>query len=226
MLINLVARDHRDTNAAAIIARLNQAAATVPGITLALLPVQDLTIDTSVTAAQYQFSLQASDSATLSEWTPKLAARLAALPALSGVANDLQDAGSSLFVTLDRATAGRYGVTPATIDNALYDAFGQRIVSTIFTQASQYRVILEAEPRLAIGPGRARQHLPPVLDRHQRPGPALGRRHRHGTKGPAADQPYRPIRRRDDLVQRRAGSRAGRGRFGHPFGDRGGGSAG
>ena len=152
MLINLAARDQRAASATAIIARLEQSAATIPGISLALQPVQDLTIDTSVAAAQYQFALQASDAAALSEWTPKLVASLAALPALAGVSGNLQDAGTSLFVTLDRATAGRYGVTPATLDNALYDAFGQRIVSTIFTQSNQYRVILEAEPRLAIGP--------------------------------------------------------------------------
>jgi len=150
--INLVAQDARDSKATAIIERLNQRAATVPGITLALQPVQDLTIDTSVTAAQYQFSLQASDPAALGVWVPRIVSRLQQLPTLSGVTSSRQDAGSSLFVTLDRATAGRYGVTPATLDNALYDAFGQRIVSTIFTQASQYRVILEAEPSLAIGP--------------------------------------------------------------------------
>ena len=158
LLINLAPRDGRSDNAATIIARLEQEAAAIPGIALALQPVQDLTIDTSVTAAQYQFSLQATDSAALSEWTPQLVARLAALPALAGVSSDLQDAGSSLFVTLDRAKAGRFGVTPATLDNALYDAFGQRIVSTIFTQANQYRVILEAEPHLAIGPA-ALEHI-------------------------------------------------------------------
>ena len=111
--------------------------------------MQDLTIDTSVTAAQYQFSLQATDSAALSEWTPKLVARLAALPAL--VRRQRATSRMPARRCSSRSTApppAAIGVTPATLDNALYDAFGQRIVSTIFTQANQYRVILEAEPRI------------------------------------------------------------------------------
>ncbi len=149
--INLVDHDARSESASAIIPRLQQAAASVPGISLAMQPVQDLTIDTVVSAMQYQLSVQATDTASLSVWVPKLVERLQRLTQLSGVASDLQDAGSSLYVSLDRATAARYGITPASVDNVLYDAFGQRIVSTIFTQATQYRVILQSAPDLSAG---------------------------------------------------------------------------
>jgi multidrug efflux pump len=141
----------RTGSASAIIRRLEQAAGRVPGISLALQPVQDLSIDTTASALRYQLSVQATDNAALSLWVPKLLERLQALPELSGAASDLQDAGSSLYVSIDRGTAARYGITPATVDNALYDAFGQRIVSTIFTQATQYRVILQSAPDLSAG---------------------------------------------------------------------------
>ena len=97
-------------------------------------PVQDLSIDTAVSAAQYQFTLQNQDLATLQDWTPKVLDRLAQIPELADVASDLQPNGRAVSVDIDRATAARFGVTPASIDNALYDAFGQRIISTIFTQ--------------------------------------------------------------------------------------------
>jgi len=147
MLINLRPRDDRSRTAGEIIRRLQSATADVTGITLYMQPVQDMTVDTVVSAAQYQFVLQNPNLVDLSTWVPKLVQRLQAVPELTDVASDLQQGGLSIMVAIDRATAGRFGITPATVDNALYDAFGQRIVSTIFTQSGQYRVILEGDPK-------------------------------------------------------------------------------
>jgi multidrug efflux pump len=111
-------------------------------------PVQDLTIEGTVSKTQYQFILQDADPVQLAEWTPKLVDKLRTLPEFDDVASDISAQGLSVFVEIDRDQAARFGITPATIDNALYDAFGQRIVSTIFTTTNQYRVILEADPKL------------------------------------------------------------------------------
>src|SRR6202040_4165793 len=97
---------------------------------------------------QYQFILQDADPAQLAEWTPKLLDKLSQLPQLADVASDISNQGLSVFIEIDRQQAARFGITPATIDNALYDSFGQRIVSTIFTNSNQYRVILETDPTL------------------------------------------------------------------------------
>jgi multidrug efflux pump len=105
-----------------------------------------LTIDSTVSPTQYQFMLTDPNSAEFAEWVPKLTARLQQSPELADVATDLQQNGQSVYVEIDRPTAARFGITPATVDNALYDAFGQRIISTIFTQSNQYRVILESQP--------------------------------------------------------------------------------
>ena len=147
-LINLKPHDERSASASAIIRRLRAETADVPGVSLFMQPVQDLTIDTAVSATQYQFVLENPDPKTFDIWVPKLVARLQQSPELADVASDNQQSGLAAYITIDRATAGRFGVTPATVDNALYDAFGQRIVSTIFTQSNQYRVILEADPSL------------------------------------------------------------------------------
>jgi multidrug efflux pump len=109
-------------------------------------PVQDLTIDATVSATQYRFVLQNANAALLEQWVPVLVSKLKQLPQITDIATDLQQSGLTLEVSIDRQTAARFGITPATVDNALYDAFGQRIVSTIFTQSNQYRVILEADP--------------------------------------------------------------------------------
>ncbi|MFG1278998.1 multidrug efflux RND transporter permease subunit [Xanthobacter autotrophicus] len=148
MLINLKPHAVRSSSVETVIARLKHAAAVVPGMELFLQPVQDLTIDGGVSRTQYQFVLQDANGAELAEWTPKLLARLASLPQLADVASDLSQTGLSVRLDIDRDRAARFGITPATIDNALYDAFGQRIVSTIFTTSSQQRVILEADPTL------------------------------------------------------------------------------
>ena len=148
-LINLRPDSQRALNASAIIRRLQGEVANVAGISLYMQPVQDLSLDTAVSATQYQFVLEDANAAEFAEWVPKLVARLRQAPALADVASDLQQNGLSAMITIDRATAARFGITPATVDNALYDSFGQRIVSTIYSQSNQYRVILEADASLS-----------------------------------------------------------------------------
>src|ERR1700722_15227975 len=146
-LINLKPKEDRD-GVTTVMDRLSQDAHAVPGITFYLQPVQDLTIDSVVSRAQYQFVLQAATSASLSQFVPKLLAALNKVPAIRNVSTSYLDNGLSAYLMVDRDTAARFGVTAATIDNALYDAFGQRQISTIFTQSNQYRVVLEADPTL------------------------------------------------------------------------------
>jgi multidrug efflux pump len=132
--------------------RIKQRVAKLEGIALYLQPVQDLTIEDRVSRTQYQFTLESNSAEELARWTQGMLERLRKLPQLADVASDLQDQGLQAYVTIDRDTAGRLGVTPAAIDNALYNAFGQRLISTIFTQASQYRVVLEVKPEFQRGP--------------------------------------------------------------------------
>ncbi|EKK7715921.1 MdtB/MuxB family multidrug efflux RND transporter permease subunit [Cronobacter dublinensis] len=141
--INLKPLDERDDRVQTVIARLQAAAASVPGATLYLQPTQDLTIDTQVSRTQYQFTLQANSLEALSTWVPKLTERLKTLPQLADVSSDWQDKGLVAFVNVDRASASRLGISMNDVDNALYNAFGQRLISTIYTQANQYRVVLE-----------------------------------------------------------------------------------
>ncbi|MBL8528612.1 MAG: MdtB/MuxB family multidrug efflux RND transporter permease subunit [Burkholderiales bacterium] len=152
MLINLKPLAERGVSASEVIRRLQPELAKVEGITLYMQPVQDLTIEDRVSRTQYQFTLESSDRQTLATWVPRLTDALKRLPQITDVASDLQDAGLQVYVDIDRDTAGRLGITPATISNALYDAFGQRLVSTIFTQATQYRVVLEVKPEFRSGP--------------------------------------------------------------------------
>jgi multidrug efflux pump len=109
-------------------------------------PVQDLTIDSTVSPTQYQFMLTTPNIDDFTTWVPRLVRQLNDAPELADVATDMQNNGQSVYIEIDRASAARFGITPATVDNALYDAFGQRIISTIFTQSNQYRVILESQP--------------------------------------------------------------------------------
>ena len=146
MLINLKPRDERRLSASDVIRRLERETAKVPGITLYMQPVQDLTIDATVSRSQYQLALEDANPDEFATWVPKLLQRLQQLPELEDVASTFAQNGLSAYVDIDRATAARFGITPATVDNALYNSFGQRIVSTIFTQSNQYRVILEADP--------------------------------------------------------------------------------
>ena len=147
-LISLKPRDDRTANATEIARRLQQATANVPGVTLYLQPVQDLTLDASVSRTQYQFVLENPNQAAFNEWVPKLLTEMRKSPDLTNIASDLQNQGLDLALVIDREAAARYGITPATVDNALYDMFGQRIISTIYTQSNQYRVIMEADPSL------------------------------------------------------------------------------
>ena len=146
MLINLKPLKARGIDATGVIRRLQPQLAQVEGISLYMQPVQDLTIEDRVSRTQYQFSLEDADAKNLGIWVPKLVERLRASTQLADVASDLQDRGLQAFVEIDRNTASRLGITPAAIDNALYNAFGQRMISTIFTQSNQYRVVLEVQP--------------------------------------------------------------------------------
>src|SRR5580658_5921196 len=148
ILINLKAHDQRKADITTIMRRIQNSTASLTGITLYMQPVQDLTIEGTVSRTQYQFILQDADPVQLAEWTPKLVDKLRTLPELGDVASDISAQGLSVFVEIDRDQAARFGITPATVDNALYDSYGQRIVSTIFTNSNQYRVILEADPSL------------------------------------------------------------------------------
>jgi multidrug efflux pump len=147
-LINLKPRHDRSASATEVIRRLKDETAGIAGISLYMQPVQDLTLDTAVTRTQYQLSLESADAAALATWTPKLVAALREAPVLADVVSNQEDAGLAAYVTIDRDSAARLGISVGTVDNALYDAFGQRIVSTIFTQSNQYRVIMEAQPEL------------------------------------------------------------------------------
>ncbi|MCA0188087.1 MAG: MdtB/MuxB family multidrug efflux RND transporter permease subunit [Proteobacteria bacterium] len=153
MNITLKPLAERDASASEVIRRLAPEVRKVAGIALYMQPVQDLTIEDRVSRTQYQFSLQSPDSAALAEWVPRLVDSLKALPQLADVASDLQDKGLQAWVEIDRAAAARLGVSTAAIDNALYNAYGQRLISTIFTQATQYRVVLEVQPEFRSGPG-------------------------------------------------------------------------
>ncbi|MCW6033855.1 MdtB/MuxB family multidrug efflux RND transporter permease subunit [Pantoea sp. JK] len=151
--INLKPLNERDDRIPAVQQRLQQALAKVPGISLWLQPVQDLTIDTQASRTPYQFTLQSGSLESLSLWVPKLLEQLNTLPQLRDVSSDWQDQGLEAFVRVDRDSASRLGISMADVDNALYNAFGQRLISTIYTQANQYRVVLEqnsdATPGLA-----------------------------------------------------------------------------
>ncbi len=157
LLINLTPRAERDVSASQIIERLRPELARIPGIELYLQPVQDLSIEDRVSRTQFQFSMESPDIGLLEEWVPKLVSALREQPELTDVASDLQNRGLQVFLQIDRDMAGRLGVSIADIDNALYDAFGQRQISTIYTQASQYRVVLESENAGSIGPAALRQ---------------------------------------------------------------------
>ena len=155
MLINLKPKEERGAasqDISQVIRRITEATRSVPGIELYLQPVQDLTIEDRIAKTQYQFLLSSPNSDELNQGAAQLMERLRALPQLADVGSDLQDKGLQAYVEIDRSAAGRLGVTVAGIDNALYNAFGQRLISTIFTQSNQYRVVLEIAPAYKVGP--------------------------------------------------------------------------
>ncbi len=174
MLINLKSKHERES-LAEVMRRLQEAARNVPGITLYLQPAQDLTIDDRVSRTQYQFTLQDANPDVLGTWVPRLTERLRQVPQLADVASDLQDQGLQAYVVIDRDTAARLGVSVAAIDNALYNAFGQRLISTIFTQSNQYRVVLEARPEGATGPAAIAEIYVPSANGAQVPLSAVAR---------------------------------------------------
>ena len=152
LYLNLKPRDQRKATVSEIIARLRKATKDVPGISLLMQAVQDVQIDSRVSRTQYQYTLEDADEAELSQWSAQLLAKLRTLPELTDVATDQQANGLQLQVDVDRNTAARLNVLPQTIDDTLYDAFGQRQVTIMFTQLNQYRVILEAEPQFQLTP--------------------------------------------------------------------------
>ena len=145
-LINLKPRSNRSGSVSDVIRRLRSETGNVAGITLYMQPVQDLTLDNTVSRTQYQFTMESADQPALSTWTPRLVDELRKNPDLADVVSNEEDNGLAAYINIDRDSAARLGISVGTVDNALYDAFGQRIVSTIFTQSNQYRVIMEADP--------------------------------------------------------------------------------
>ena len=216
--INLKPVAERGLSVTQVIARL-QRELRVPGINLSMQPVQDLTIDSTVSRAQYHFFLENPDATLFAAWVPKLVDRLAATPAFSAVTSDMNTNGRALDMVVDRATASRFGITPATIDNALYDAFGQRIVSTLYTQSNQYRVHpacgrdRPAEPATGVG-----RDLSAVRHRDHRAGPAGGHGAPEHPRRAVAGGASGPVPGRVDIVQpgrrRVAGQGGGRDRRG------------
>jgi len=150
--INLRPRGERNADASEIIRRLQPQLAKVEGITLYMQPVQDLTVEDRVSRTQYQYSIEDADTAELSEWAPRLLEKLKGLPELRDVTSDQQTRGLEASLVIDRDTAARLGILPQAIDDTLYDSFGQRQVSTIFTQLNQYHVVLEVEPQFQQNP--------------------------------------------------------------------------
>jgi multidrug efflux pump len=164
MLINLKPLAQRSARAEEVIRNLQTRLTDVEGITLYMQPVQDLSIEDRVSRTQYQFTVEDTNPDELAVWVPRIVDRLRQVPQLADVATDLQNGGLQAFVEIDRATASRFGITPAAIDNALYNAFGQRLVSTIFTQTNQYRVVLEVAPEFQLGPESLAQIYVPATN--------------------------------------------------------------
>ena len=233
--INLKPRDERDDDASAIIRRLQPELAKVDGITLYMQPVQDLTVEDRVSRTQFQYSIEDADAQELAQWTPKLVEKLRASPALRDVATDQLNGGLKTNITIDRDTASRLGIIPQAIDNTLYDAFGQRQVSTIFTQLNQYHVVLEVLPSFAQTPDamddiyvRPEQHdaeLPARRPPMQRaattsgaPVPLSTFTQMQSTKHLAGGQSPGTVPGGDAVVQSCAGSFAGRRDEGDPAG--------
>ena len=150
--INLKPRDERKSTASETIRRLQPQLEQVQGITLYLQPIQDLTVEDRVSRTQFQYSMEDIDARELADWSQRLLARLRTSPVLRDVATDQQNGGLQVQLVIDRDTASRFGILPATIDNTLYDAFGQRQISTIYTQLNQYHVVLEVDPRFQQDP--------------------------------------------------------------------------
>src|SRR5882762_7557461 len=154
MSINLKPLEERDLSASDVVRRLQSKLKDTRDIQIFMQPVQNITVDDRVSRTQYQYTLEDPDSNELNDWTNRFVARLKQLPGLEDVATDQQMGGLAVSLVIDRATASRLGVAPTTIDNTLYDAFGQRQINTMYTQLNQYHVILEAEPQFQLDPDK------------------------------------------------------------------------
>jgi multidrug efflux pump len=154
MSINLKPLDQRHDNASDVIRRLKSEIANVQGIELFMSPVQNITVDDRVSRTEYQFTLEDADADELRTWTARFVARLKELPELEDVATDQQPGGLAVSLVIDRVTASRFGIAPSTIDNTLYDAFGQRQINNMYTQVNQYHVVLESEPQFQLDPDK------------------------------------------------------------------------
>jgi multidrug efflux pump len=167
MLINLKPRGDRDLNASEIIRRLQPKLAGIPGLSVYMQPVQDITVDDRVSRTQFQYTLEDPNADELNSWAPRLLAKLQQLSEVRDIASDQQELGLRAQLVYDRETASRLGITPAFIDQTLYDSYGQRQISTMFTQLNQYHVILEVEPQF-------RDHPNDLRDLYIRSGVAVG----------------------------------------------------
>ena len=175
-----------------------------PGVSLYLQPVQDLTIDASVSRTQYQFVLENPEPVGVQRMGAEAAGTdCSKSPDLTNVASDLQQQGLTVNLVIDRATAARFGITPATVDNALYDMFGQRIISTIYTQSNQYRVIMEADPSLQTSLDALIAIYLPSAASTTGQVPLSAIVHDRAKAGAAADQPSRAVPGDDDFVRYR-----------------------
>jgi multidrug efflux pump len=154
MSINLKPLDQREISASDVIRRLNSKLSQVQGIQLFMEPVQNITVDDRVSRTQYQYTLEDPDANELNDWTGRFVTRLKQLPDLEDIATDQQPGGLAVNLVIDRVTASRLGIAPTTIDNTLYDAFGQRQISTMYTQVNQYHVVLESQPQFQKDPNK------------------------------------------------------------------------
>jgi multidrug efflux pump len=154
MSINLKPLDQRKISAADLIRRLNSRLSQIQGIQLFMEPVQNISVDDRVSRTQYQYTLEDPDANELNDWTGRFVARLKQLPELEDIATDQQPGGLAVNLVIDRVTASRLGIAPTTIDNTLYDAFGQRQISTMYTQVNQYHVVLESQPQFQKDPDK------------------------------------------------------------------------
>ena len=154
MSINLKPLDQRKMSASDVIRRLNSKLDQVRGIQLFMQPVQNISVDDRVSRTQYQYTLEDPNADELNDWTNRFVTRLKQLPELEDVATDQQTGGLAVSLVIDRATASRFGIAPTTIDNTLYDAFGQRQINTMYTQVNQYHVVLESQPQFQLDPNK------------------------------------------------------------------------
>ncbi|HLY65187.1 MAG TPA: efflux RND transporter permease subunit [Chloroflexota bacterium] len=172
--INLKSREDRSDDVTTVMKRLQQELAGVEGITLYMQPVQDLTVEDRVSRTQYQFSLEDADSKELRDFTAKMVDKLKTLPQLRDVATDQQNQAAQATLVIDRDTASRLGVTASAIDNTLYDAFGQRLVSIMFTQLNQYHVVLQVDPSFSADPDSLKDIYVPASGSQSPNAPVLG----------------------------------------------------